>query len=91
MCFNCGCRKKDDKMGDSHNIVLNDFAMAAIAMDINGADTIKNVKELLDETTPDELDERIAQLKEQHSKQHEDGHEDHLHHEGDSLGDEDQE
>ena len=63
MCYNCGCKRKDDPMGSPANITLSHIAEAAMAMDMNGADTLANIKELLNETTAEEIDAKIEELK----------------------------
>jgi hypothetical protein len=77
MCYNCGCQIKDDDMGDKHNIVIDDLAMAAIASKEDGAETLTHIKELIAKTTPEELDKRIKELKQKHEEAHQQGEEHH--------------
>jgi hypothetical protein len=63
MCYNCGCQRKDDEMGHNENITRETIAKAALVMEMNGEETLKNMMELLDQTTPEEIDEKITELK----------------------------
>lgn len=82
MCYNCGCKRKNDEMGHDDNITLKTLAKAAIAMDMNGTDTLQNIKELLNETTAEELDAKIEEVKNHEHEDHDHDHdEDHDHHE----------
>ncbi len=63
MCLNCGCQVWDDTMGNDDNIILTDLAKAAIASDMDGKETLANMKEAIEKITPAELDKKIAKLK----------------------------
>lgn len=63
MCYNCGCGIKDDDMGHEENITLTDMARASIVNDMSGEETLKNIKELLEITSAEELDKKIEELK----------------------------
>ena len=47
MCYNCGCGKPDDDMGDSKNITDKTFEEAAKASNQSPKDAKKNTLELL--------------------------------------------
>lgn len=63
MCLNCGCGMWDDDMGKKQNITLTKLAEAAIAENMNGKDTMENMKEAANQISPEELDKKIEQLK----------------------------
>lgn len=63
MCLNCGCSMFDDDMGDQDNITLTSVAKAAIASGMNGVDTIKEMNKSLEHVTSEDLDKKIAQIK----------------------------
>lgn len=63
MCMNCGCKLYKDDMGNSKNLTLKDFAEAAIASNMSAEDTLANIKEALEEITPEMLQEEIDKLK----------------------------
>jgi len=47
MCYNCGCGKPDDDMGDPKNITEKTFEEAAKAVGQSPKDAKKNTLELL--------------------------------------------
>ncbi len=53
----------DDTMGDEDNITTSKIAKAAIASNMNGKETIENMKAALETLTSEELDKKIEQLK----------------------------
>ena len=63
MCLNCGCMMNDDDMGNPDNITTTMIAKAAIASNMNGKDTIENMKAALETLTPEELDKKKAEIK----------------------------
>jgi hypothetical protein len=48
MCYNCGCQKPDDDMGNPKNITNKTFEEAAKASGKKAAEAKKNVMELLE-------------------------------------------
>ncbi len=48
MCYNCGCQKPDDDMGNPKNITNKTFEEAAKASGKKSAEAKKNVLELLE-------------------------------------------
>jgi hypothetical protein len=62
MCLNCGCGELDNDMGNPANLTLTDLAKAATASEMNGADTIENIRQALAALDPKQLDARIKQL-----------------------------
>lgn len=63
MCLNCGCKKYDDHMGDERNITTKELAEAAIANDMGAGQTMSNIAEALDHITPDDLVDKITEVK----------------------------
>lgn len=63
MCLNCGCKKYDDHMADQRNITLEELANAAIANDMHAGQTMQNIKDALENITPDMLEEEIEKVK----------------------------
>jgi hypothetical protein len=62
MCLNCGCGEFDDDMGNPDNLTLTDLAKAAKASEMNGADTIANIRQALAALDAKQLDLKIKQL-----------------------------
>ena len=62
MCLNCGCGELDNDMGNPANLTLSDLAKAAKASEMNGADTITNIRKALDQLDTKMLDQKIKQL-----------------------------
>ena len=62
MCLNCGCNMFDDDMGNTDNLTLTDIAKAAKASEMNGADTLANLRASLQKIDPQQLDQKIRQL-----------------------------
>lgn len=50
MCYNCGCQKSDDNMGNPKNITNKTFEEAANAAGQNVEEAKKNTLELLQKT-----------------------------------------
>lgn len=65
MCLNCGCKMMDDSMGNDNNLTLTDLAKAAIASSMDGKETLENMKESLEIINSEDLDKKIAELKDQ--------------------------
>jgi hypothetical protein len=75
MCLNCGCRMWNDTMGDERNVILNDLANAAIASDMDGKETLENMKDAVESIKPEDLDKEIEKVKTQgESHDHEHDH-----------------
>lgn len=53
----------DDDMGNPDNLTTSMIAKAAIASNMNGKDTIENIKAGLETLTPEELDKKISEQK----------------------------
>jgi hypothetical protein len=49
-------------MGNPHNLTLTDLAKAAKASEMNGADTIANIRQVLAALDAKQLDLKIKQL-----------------------------
>jgi len=62
MCLNCGCGQLDNDVGDPNNLTLSDLAKAAKASEMNGPDTIANIRKSLDQLDAKQLDNKIKQL-----------------------------
>lgn len=63
MCLNCGCGMWSDDMGNPDNITLEDLAKAAIASATDGKSTLEEMGKAFDRITPEELDQKIVELK----------------------------
>jgi hypothetical protein len=62
MCLNCGCGELDNDMGNPDNLTLTDLAKAAKASEMNGTDTIANIRKALAELDVKQLEVKIKQL-----------------------------
>ncbi len=62
MCLNCGCGELDKDMGNPDNLTLTDLAKAAKASEMNGIDTIANIRKALVNLDAKQLDTKIKQL-----------------------------
>lgn len=65
MCLNCGCRIWSDDMGDKRNVTLHMLAEAAIASEMDGKETLENMKDAIESIKPEELDKEIEKVKSQ--------------------------
>lgn len=63
MCLNCGCGMMDNDMGDKDNVTIEDVAKAAIASNMNGQETITNMKQSLEQIKAEDLDKKIEEVK----------------------------
>lgn len=64
----------EDTMGDKRNITLNTLAKAAVASDMDGKETLENMKDAIESIKPEELDKEIEKVKSQgddHDHSHE--------------------
>lgn len=67
MCLNCGCGMMDNDMGDKDNVVLEDLALGAIASNMNGQETLTNMKQSLEQIKVEDLDKKIEEVKKRKS------------------------
>lgn len=65
MCMNCGCGMVDDDMNDERNTTLTKVAQGAVANNQDGKTTLENMKESLEQITPQQMDQKIEELKRQ--------------------------
>lgn len=63
MCLNCGCGMMDNDMGDEDNVTIEDVAKAAVASNMNGQETITNMKQSLEQIKAEDLDKKIQEVK----------------------------
>lgn len=69
MCLNCGCKTYDDHMADERNITTEELAKSAIANEMPAGQTIKNIKDALENITADMLQEKIEEVKAKNSNE----------------------
>jgi hypothetical protein len=48
MCYNCGCQRPDDEMGNPDNITNEDFKKAATVRGMTFEQTLQNTRDLID-------------------------------------------
>lgn len=53
----------DNDMGDKDNVILEDLALAAVASNMNGQETITNMKQSLEQIKAEDLDKKIVEVK----------------------------
>lgn len=63
MCMNCGCGMYDDDMGNKDNITTAGLVKAAMASNMDGKETMEELKKSLEKIKPEDLDKKIDQEK----------------------------
>lgn len=59
MCLNCGCKMYENDMGSKDTVTLETLANAAKAMNQTAEETLKNMKDALENISVEDLEKEM--------------------------------